>query len=32
MTKIHNNFDFVGGAKLTGLPSSTAAGEVVVHE
>lgn len=29
---VHTNLDFVGGAKITGLPSSTGNGEAVVHE
>lgn len=30
--KVLNDLDFTGGAKITGLPSSTAAGQPVVHE
>lgn len=30
--QIHTDYDFVGGARLTGLPQSTAAGQAVVHE
>lgn len=32
MTKVHNSLEFVGGAKISGLPVSTADGEVVVHQ
>ena len=30
--QIHTDYDFTGGAKLTGLPQSTANGQAVVHE
>lgn len=30
--QIHVDFDFTGGAKITGLPQSAAAGQPVVHE
>lgn len=32
MTKVHNDLEFQGGAKISGLPTSTANGMPVVHE